>query len=48
MLEAAGAKNIETFAVPDRVPDYGIHELGVARMGDNSKTYQVPAVSRRR
>lgn len=38
MLEAAGAKNIEPFAVPDRVPGFGIHEVGVARMGDNSKT----------
>ena len=38
MLEASGAKNIEPFAVPDRVPGYGIHELGVARMGDDPKT----------
>ena len=32
------SQNIEPFAVPDRVPGYGIHELGVARMGDNPKT----------
>lgn len=38
MLEAAGAKNIEPYTYPDRVPGYGIHELGVARMGDNPKT----------
>ncbi len=38
MLEAAGAKNIEPFEVPDRVPGFGIHEVGVARMGDNPKT----------
>ena len=38
MMEAAGAKNIEPFAVPDRVPGYGIHELGVARMGQDPKT----------
>lgn len=37
MLEAAGAKNIEPFEVPDRVPGYGIHELGVARMGNDPK-----------
>jgi choline dehydrogenase-like flavoprotein len=33
MLDAAGAKNIRPFAVPDRIPGYAIHELGVARMG---------------
>ena len=38
MLEAAGAKNIQPFQVPDRVPGYGIHELGTARMGANPKT----------
>ena len=38
MLEAAGAKNIEPFEVPDRVPGFGIHELGVARMGDDPKS----------
>ena len=38
MMEAAGAKSIEPFAVPDRVPGSGIHELGVARMGRDPKT----------
>jgi len=38
MMEAAGAKNIEPFSVPDRVPGYGIHEVGVARMGADPKT----------
>ena len=28
MMEAAGAKNIRTFAHADRVPGYGIHEVG--------------------
>ena len=37
MLEAAGAKNIRPYAVTDRVPGYGIHEMGVARMGDDPK-----------
>jgi choline dehydrogenase-like flavoprotein len=38
MLDAAGAKNIHPFQVKDRVPGYGIHELGVARMGNDAKT----------
>jgi choline dehydrogenase-like flavoprotein len=38
MMEAAGAKSIEPFAEPDRVPGYGIHEVGVARMGKDPKT----------
>lgn len=33
MLEASGAKNVRTFAFEDRVPGYGIHEMGSARMG---------------
>jgi choline dehydrogenase-like flavoprotein len=37
MMEAAGAKRIEPFAHTDRVPGFGIHELGVARMGSNPK-----------
>ena len=37
MMEAAGAKNIEPYSVPDRVPGFGIHELGVARMGADPK-----------
>jgi choline dehydrogenase-like flavoprotein len=38
MMEAAGAKNIEPYSVPDRVPGYGIHEMGCARMGSDPKT----------
>jgi choline dehydrogenase-like flavoprotein len=38
MMEAAGAKNIQPYAVPDRVPGFGIHEVGVARMGKDRKT----------
>lgn len=38
MMEAAGARNIEPYAHPDRVPGYGIHELGVARMGGDPET----------
>ncbi len=38
MMEAAGGKNIEPFAALDRVPGFGIHELGVARMGNDPKT----------
>lgn len=38
MLEAAGAKNIEPWTVPDRMPGMAIHETGVARMGSDPKT----------
>lgn len=38
MLEAAGARNIEPFTHLDRVPGYGIHEMGTARMGSDPKT----------
>jgi choline dehydrogenase-like flavoprotein len=38
MMEAAGAKNIELWTVPDRMPGMGIHEVGVARMGADPKT----------
>jgi choline dehydrogenase-like flavoprotein len=38
MLDAAGAINIRPFTVPDRQPGYGIHELGIARMGHNPRT----------
>ena len=37
MLDAAGAKNIRPFMVRDRVPGYGIHEMGGARMGADPK-----------
>ena len=38
MMEAAGARNIEPFTVLDRIPGYGIHELGTARMGRDPRT----------
>ena len=50
MLDAAGAKNIQPYAVPDRVPGYGIHEVGVARMGarpEDVGAEPVPAGARR-
>lgn len=37
MMEAAGAKNIRPYSVPDRVPGYAIHEVGIARMGTEPK-----------
>ncbi len=37
MLEAAGAKNIRTSAKPT-LPGWAIHELGIARMGNDPKT----------
>jgi choline dehydrogenase-like flavoprotein len=38
MMEAAGAKNIFPFQVPNRIPGFGIHEMGLARMGADPKT----------
>jgi choline dehydrogenase-like flavoprotein len=38
MLDAAGARNIQPFMVKDRVPGYGIHEMGGARMGADPRT----------
>jgi len=37
MLDAAGARNIQPFMVRNRVPGYGIHEMGGARMGADPK-----------
>jgi choline dehydrogenase-like flavoprotein len=37
MLEAAGAKNIKTYANPS-APRWAVHEGGIARMGSNPKT----------
>lgn len=37
MMEASGAKNIKTWFHEDRVPGYGIHEMGGARMGSDPK-----------
>jgi choline dehydrogenase-like flavoprotein len=36
MLEAAGAKNVRSRAQVS-TPGYGIHEVGIARMGDDPK-----------
>jgi choline dehydrogenase-like flavoprotein len=38
MMDAGGAKNIRPFQVKNRIPGYGIHELGIARMGADPKT----------
>ncbi len=38
MMEAAGAKNIRPFTFANRIPGFGIHEMGTARMGSESKT----------
>jgi choline dehydrogenase-like flavoprotein len=38
MMEAAGARNIQPFAVLDRIPGYGVHEMGTARMGRDPRT----------
>jgi choline dehydrogenase-like flavoprotein len=38
MMEAAGARNIRPYTVHDREPGLGIHEVGVARMGNDPKT----------
>jgi len=38
MMAAAGAKSIRPWMALDRVPGYGIHEMGVARMGRDPKT----------
>jgi choline dehydrogenase-like flavoprotein len=37
MLEASGAKNVRTYSHEDRIPGYGIHEMGTARMGSDPK-----------
>jgi len=37
MLEAAADKNITPFKVQDREPGRGIHEVGIARMGNDPK-----------
>ncbi|HEY6554065.1 MAG TPA: GMC family oxidoreductase [Vicinamibacteria bacterium] len=38
MLEVSGAKNIRPYSIPNRIPGYGIHEMGVARMGKDKRT----------
>jgi choline dehydrogenase-like flavoprotein len=37
MLEASGAKNVGSFSDENRIPGYGIHEMGGARMGSDKK-----------
>ena len=37
MMEAAGAKDIRPYSVFDRKPGLGIHEVGIARMGNDPK-----------
>jgi choline dehydrogenase-like flavoprotein len=38
MLEAAGARSVQPYQVPNRVPGFGIHEMGVARMGKDKRS----------
>ena len=38
MLEASGAKFVQSYQKPDPVPGWGIHEVGIARMGDDPKS----------
>lgn len=38
MLEAAGGRNIQPYFHLDRIPGYGIHEMGIARMGADRRT----------
>jgi choline dehydrogenase-like flavoprotein len=38
MIEAAGASFVQPYNRPNPVPGWGIHEVGVARMGDDPKT----------
>jgi len=37
MMEAAGARNIHPFVVHGREPGRGIHEVGIARMGNDPR-----------
>lgn len=37
MVEASGARNVSTYSHVDRIPGYGIHELGSARRGSDPK-----------
>jgi choline dehydrogenase-like flavoprotein len=38
IMDAAGGRNIRPYTRLDRVPGWGIHEMGVARMGKDKKT----------
>jgi choline dehydrogenase-like flavoprotein len=38
LMEAAGAKNIRPWGILNREPGWGIHEVGIARMGKDPKT----------
>ena len=49
MLEAAGAKNVQNQVHPS-APGWAIHEVGIARMGNDPKKSvlnAVPAIARR-
>ena len=49
MMEAAGAKNIQPFTFANRIPGFGIHEMGTARMGSEQQdvgAQPVPADAR--
>ena len=37
IMEAAGAKTIKPYTVHDRAPGLGIHEVGIARMGNDPR-----------
>jgi len=37
MLDAGGARNIRPYVRKGRIPGYGIHEMGIARMGADPK-----------
>jgi choline dehydrogenase-like flavoprotein len=38
MMAAAGGRNIQPFAMLDRIPGCGIHEVGVARLGHDPRS----------
>jgi choline dehydrogenase-like flavoprotein len=38
MIEESGAKFVQSYVQPNPVPGWGIHEVGIARMGDDPKT----------
>jgi len=44
MLEAAGAKNIRTYAHPS-APRWALHEAGTARMGSDPKSHCAESIS---
>jgi choline dehydrogenase-like flavoprotein len=38
MIEASGGKFVQSYVQPNPVPGWGIHEVGIARMGEDPKT----------